>query len=408
MAKTHLPTAAAVLPVLYLVGCGGDAGTGPVPDPVPSAITSVVGAIAAVPRSTREIRVRVLDAGGRGVPGVPVTFEIPPGHGYLSIDRLSVVASDDSGTATELWFLPDAPGTFDLEIRASHGGSPLGGSPIVISAELESFSPAVDEMLVGLSQYIDFALARNRESLGPNSQIAGFIRGKIAVTENANLASAIVAGRRFSTTTMPSADGRDLDVTSVFPLDTLRNGAEGQAAQLGPALAVLEGFLGVSAPFDRAQLWYGFVIGASGGGGGLHMEDRGTYLARSHLIPAPLPYDAIVYHELAHSWIGHESLTQYLELLVFNILTTGSPDISLWIHKRQYAGPSDANTGVHALLDIHEMIGHEAMGRAYRKIYDLRPYYGQPLSPAVLQAFVDEASPAQQAAVTAKADKIGF
>jgi hypothetical protein len=266
----------------------------------------------------------------------------------------------------------------------------------------------VDETLNPIEQHITWSLSQSRASLRANQQMASFILEKIHVLEHANLASAIVGGRYFEATTIGSMDGRQLELVAVFPHDTLRNGAVTASDALTPALPVLVAFMDRAFPAPSIRIWYGFSVGAAGSGGAVHLEDLGTYQARSHLIASALPHRAILFHELAHSYIGHESLTQFLELLVYNVVETGSSDPQAWGHTRQYTGPRATNIGVHALLDIHALIGHDGMARAYRTLLELRPPYGQPLSAEARQAFVDEAPLGLEGQVAAKAEQIGY
>ena len=67
-----------------------------------------------------------------------------------------------------------------------------------------------------------------------------------------------------------------------------------------------------------------------------------------------------------------------------------------------YTAFQDANTGVQALMDIYQMIGPDAMSRAYRSLYALQPPYGQPLSDQCKQVFIDQASDAVRAQVAVK------
>ncbi len=63
---------------------------------------------------------------------------------------------------------------------------------------------------------------------------------------------------------------------------------------------------------------------------------------------------------------------------------------------------------VAAMLDIYQLIGYEAMARAYRAIEPLRPPYGSPLSAQVIAAFVEQVSPAHRSQVTEKLRRVTF
>ena len=117
------------------------------------------------------------------------------------------------------------------------------------------------------------------------------------------------------------------------------------------ALPILEDFMATPFPRDVIRVWYGFRIGASGSGGKLYMEDKGTYEAR--MTSSMVIYGAILPHELSHSYIGHESLTQFLELNVHNVVRTNSTDVESWNFVRNYVPFRDSNEGYAALLDIY-------------------------------------------------------
>jgi len=148
------------------------------------------------------------------------------------------------------------------------------------------------------------------------------------------------------------------------------------------------------------RIWYGLIMGNLGGGGTIQTEDRGTYEARTD--DDRLPFDAILGHELSHTYIGHESLTQFLELYLYNLLSTGSPSVPSWVFVRGYQPWNDTNTGVHALLDVYQLLGRDAMAAAYGEIYPLRPPYGVPLSAEARQAFIDQAPAAVKQQVAGK------
>ena len=69
----------------------------------------------------------------------------------------------------------------------------------------------------------------------------------------------------------------------------------------------------------------------------------GTYADRG------VPHDAIIGHELGHTYIGHEGLTQFLEVYVYNLVETGSTEFSGWIWTRgEYVPFAADNTGFRA------------------------------------------------------------
>jgi hypothetical protein len=148
------------------------------------------------------------------------------------------------------------------------------------------------------------------------------------------------------------------------------------------------------------RVWYGFIVGNSGGGGVVNTEDQTSYESRT---PASrLPLEAILDHELSHSYISHEGLNQFLEIYQMNMVHTGSTDPAPWSYARSNVGSPPASTASSAaLLDVYRLIGRDAMASAYRTVYTLNPRYGEPLSSACKQVFVDQAREEVKARVTA-------
>jgi hypothetical protein len=250
-------------------------------------------------------------------------------------------------------------------------------------------------MLQVLPQHIASAIAENQENLPRNPQNAALIQAKITMLQNPNLASDITTGRRWAESTTSR-----IPIAALFPLEIMRSEADLAVRTLAPVVPLLEEFLAIPFPSPQIRVWYGFKIGNSGGGGSIFTEDRTTYESRT---PASrLPYDAILFHEASHSYIGNESLNQFLELYAYNVINTGSRNLSSWIFVRGWTPGLASNAGIHALLDIYQAIGHDEMVRAYRAIYPLRPPYGSPLSADVIQAFANQVNPAQRALVVQK------
>jgi hypothetical protein len=267
-------------------------------------------------------------------------------------------------------------------------------------------TPTLTSMLQELSQYIGQALAQNQDNLPRNPQNRTQIEAKIAMLQNPSLAADIINGRRWFEGQNVSTNGRTVPFVTVFALENMRNEATSAVQALEPVLPIIERFYDVPMPTPAIKIWYGFVIGNSGGGGVIYTEDRTTYEGRTG--PTRLPYDAIWAHELGHSWMGHESLNQFIELYGYNLVRTGSTDPKAWTFTRSWTPNLMTNEGVAALLDIYQLIGHDTMQRAYRAIYPLRPPYGSPPSAAVIQAFLGQVPPTLQAQVSEKLAKVGF
>jgi hypothetical protein len=111
---------------------------------------------------------------------------------------------------------------------------------------------------------------------------------------------------------------------------------------------------------------------------------------------------------MSHSYIGHEGVNQFLELFVYNMIHTGSANLQSWTWTRDYVPSNPSNSGVHALLDVYQLIGRDAMSRAYKAVRVLNPPYGQPLSQQCQQAFVDQAPGSLKAQVADKMSKIVY
>jgi hypothetical protein len=267
-------------------------------------------------------------------------------------------------------------------------------------------SALVASMYEQLSAQIATALAENQANLLLNPQNASFITAKIALLQRPTLAVEIAEGRMFADNRATSIDERPIELAALFAEERMRVEAMHTLTVLQQSLPILERFLDTPFPASSIRVWYGFKVGNSGGGGSIYSEDRTSYEART---PASrLPFESILCHELAHSYLGNEILTQFLELYTYNRLHGSTPDLATWTFTRGYAGPGDANRDVALVLDVYQMLGHDAMARAYKAAYALRPPYGQPLSAAVRQVFVDQAPEQYKGAVDTKLSRITF
>jgi hypothetical protein len=267
-------------------------------------------------------------------------------------------------------------------------------------------SPTLTSMLQGLTQYISQALTQNQDNLPRNPQNRLQIEAKIAMLQNPSLGSDIVNGRRWVEGQGTSMNGRAIPFVTIFALENMRNEATESVRALEPVLPIVERFYDVPLQTTAMRIWYGFVVGNSGGGGSIFTEDRTTYESRTP--PTRLPFDAIWAHELGHSWMGHEGLNQFIELYGYNVVRTGSTNPSAWTFTRNWTPNLSSNEGISALLDIYQLVGHDTMQRAYRAIYPLRPPFGVPLSSTVIQAFLNQVPPEFQAVVADKLAKVTF
>lgn len=341
------------------------------------------------------IVVRVTDRHGNGVEAV--TVRMGTGDGAFSPEWIT---TDASGTATTTWTLGATEGTQRATAHVD------GLAPVALTATAAVVPAPVLAMLQRLDTEIASAIAALVEMRPRNPGLVAHIDAKLAMLRDPGLRGAILRDRRWVTGSVRSTSAQDLALVAVFPLEAMRGEAQESLGEIARAMTYLEHFMGMPFPTGDVRVWQGFVMGNSGGGGTLWMEDRATYEART---PATrLPYGAILVHEVSHSYIGHESLTQFLELLQYNMARTGTPFLADWTFTRGWTPNADANTGVHALLDVYQLIGYDAMSFAYRAVWSMHPPYGQPLSAQAKQAFVDRAPDALEAQVAAKMEKVGI
>jgi hypothetical protein len=119
-------------------------------------------------------------------------------------------------------------------------------------------------------------------------------------------------------------------------------------------------------------------------------------------------YDAVVCHELGHSYMAHESLNQFTEIYVYNLIATNSNDFKGWIYFRDYKTWQGAKTGYAAVLDVYQLLGLPTMEKIYRKVKTLNPPYGQPLSAECKQVFIDEAPVELRTQVSALMEGVSY
>ena len=266
-------------------------------------------------------------------------------------------------------------------------------SPQSVDAGLE----LLDDMLAMLPSFITYSISYNESLIPRNPNLAALLTDRIALLSSPGLAADIETNEYFASTAVMSINGRLLPLATIFPADWMREEAVRTLGMLAMPLRTMEEFFGVAYPAASVKLWYGFQLGNSGGAGTVRMEDQTTYESRT--ATNRLPYEAILYHEVSHSYISHESLNQFLELYIYNLAKTKSTDLVGWTYTRNYTPGLPSNAGIHALLDVYAILGREAMIRAYRTIYPLFPPYGVALSEQCKEAFVNEAPSESKAQV---------
>jgi len=276
------------------------------------------------------------------------------------------------------------------------------GRADTIEARIRTYeTEALRGFLAPLPDQIEYFIRKNEELLPRNPHLETEIRGKLELLADPDLEARILNERMYGEALTNTLDGRGIPVLITFPADTMRPGALEDLSRLPDAVAALETFVGMPWPYDFVHEWYGFKTGHSGAWGLIYMEDRGTYAERG------VPHNTIIPHELAHTYIAHEGLTQFLEVYAYNLVETGSVNVEDWIWLRgEYASFAPENTAVYALLDIYQLIGPQSMGRAFKAIIELGAPYGAPLSAAAQQAFIDEAPASVAAQVSEAAARI--
>lgn len=94
------------------------------------------------------IRVRLLDAGGNGVPNVNITFGVPPGDAASEADL--ILPTDASGAAAVSWTLGPKVGAHAMTITANPAdGSPVDNNGLVVNAVADDVAPGTIVRLVG-------------------------------------------------------------------------------------------------------------------------------------------------------------------------------------------------------------------------------------------------------------------
>jgi hypothetical protein len=255
-----------------------------------------------------------------------------------------------------------------------------------------------------LPTYLSSALVDMQALLSRNPQHAARIQAKIALLQRRTLITEMNRQRTFEERMFASVDGRNLQVAALFPDVRMRDEASLALARIGQALPLLEEFMQRPFPGGGIRLWYGFVVGNSGGNGVVDIEDRSSY----DMLPGIAPYDAILGHELAHSYIGNETLTQFLEMYVYNRLLGRGEMLDSWTFTRGYSGMNDMNQDSALVLDVYLLVGPRAMSSAYAAASLLGAPYGQPLPTLVVEAFVERAPIEARPEIRSKLLRIDF
>jgi hypothetical protein len=275
---------------------------------------------------------------------------------------------------------------------ATPTNTPIDQTQLAIISVIPSINYTISSTLTSLIN----DMPRN-----PNS--TSYYQAKITLLQDPNLYSKIVNGNFFVVDFVSSINGRQMPIVAVFPASDMRVGAAQAVQWVKSGIPFLESFMALPIPRNQITIWYGFQIGNAGGGGAIWAEDQATYESRFRA--GMMPYEPLYYHELSHSYIGHESLNQFLELYQYNLVHTGSTAYADWTNFRV---PKENWPWINAVLDIYQLIGHDAMANAYRTLYTMNPPYGQPLSQQCQQVFVDQAPADLKLQVATLAAKITY
>jgi hypothetical protein len=252
----------------------------------------------------------------------------------------------------------------------------------------EDKSVRLTNILSSLEYIISSELEIVENTLPDNPHLTSELNEKIDLLKNPDLINTILEEELYYIDFYLSNDGRAIPITIVFPELEMKKDAINMVEKSKIALFHFENFL-FSYPHDGLGIKYGFRIGACGGGGGIKIEDRKTYDSRFE--EGMVPYDAIIYHEIGHSYVGNEQINQFLEIYVYNLINTGSSKFGDWIYVRSYYTWEFDRNGYIALLEIYQLIGEDKMANAYRIVCEINPAYGEPLPQECIQAFIDQA-----------------
>ena len=366
----------------FTVNCSGDGGS-------TSASTAIVLTTFPVASVSLDVRPATIEAGQ----SAQAATNAYNSGGLPLRDRLITWTSDDPTVASisaDGRAFGRMPGVTQLATQSE--GQSARHDITVIASGSDDRQLRIDSMYSQLASQIASAITYNESGLPRNPRNRDELLELIALLRTPTLEAEIRDGSYVEASVVESIDGRRLPIVTMFPRASSREDAIRANGYVQLAATLLEDFLQVPFPHSGISSWYGFFIGNRGGGGTILSEDQTTYeTRRGPVVLGYLPFEAIIHHEVSHSYFGNEYLTQFLELYVYNRTYTNSLDVDSWVYTRDYEPFLASNSHTHGLLDIYQLIGHDAMARAFQALYPLRPSYGTPLSEAGKQAIVNEA-----------------
>jgi hypothetical protein len=357
--------------------------------PVASVSLDVVPATIEIGQSA-QAHATLLDSGSRELTGRALSWESSD-ESVATISPMGRVLAQSAGTARISVLSEGQAAAFDMS---------------VIPVQADTREGVINAMLVGLAAQIESEITYNESLLANNPRLEDEIRDLLDLLRTPSLADDIRNGERYEANAVESVDGRRLPIVSMFPRPSPRQDAIRANGYAQLAMPFIEEFYQTPYPAENLKIWYGFKIGNSGRLGTIDTEDQTTYeTRRGPVVIGYTPFEAIVQHELGHSYMGNETLNQFVELYAYNRIYTNSVDVNSWIWTRNYVPFDPDNANIHGILDIYQLIGHEAMSRAYRNLHQINPPYGSPLSEEGKRLIIDEAPSNLQEQVRAILDR---
>ena len=207
------------------------------------------------------------------------------------------------------------------------------------------------------------------------------IEGKLILLQKENLAHNIIEDKLFVVNYALYGDKKTV-IVATFPSAEMRENVLYTTEKIKVGLPKLENFVG-HFPYDKLQVWYGFVIGNRGGGGKVLIEDRENYEFRRYkdpkLTPLISPFEAVPYHEIAHTYFHKEGIVQFLDMYMYNVVETNSVLPRDWNYLRGglykdesgevVVKPDTKISGYLALMEIYQLISHDNTSNALKTYY---------------------------------------
>lgn len=207
------------------------------------------------------------------------------------------------------------------------------------------------------------------------------IEDKLMLLQRENLVRSIIEDKLF-VVDYAFYEDKKTAIAVTFPSAEMRENVLYTTEKIKVGLPKLEAFVGPF-PYDKLQVWYGFIIGNRGGDGKVLTEDRENYEFRRYkdpkLTPLISPFEAGPYHEIAHSYFGKEAIVQFLDMYTYNVVETNSVLPRDWTYLRWGLYKNESGKvavkpdiqilGYLALMEIYQQIGHDNTSSALKTYY---------------------------------------